>query len=53
MKCINSLSDASTEEQQSELPQIAINIGELVLRPPNEYVYFNYSITNVLISFAT
>ncbi|XP_065371634.1 Fanconi anemia group D2 protein homolog [Calliphora vicina] len=36
MKCINSLSDTNTEEQQSELPQIAINIGELVLRPPNE-----------------
>ncbi|XP_037821987.1 Fanconi anemia group D2 protein [Lucilia sericata] len=36
MKCINSLSDTNTEEQQSELPQIAINIGELVLRPQNE-----------------
>ncbi|XP_073815806.1 fancd2 isoform X2 [Musca autumnalis] len=33
-KCINTPLDANTEE--SELPQIAINIGELVLKPSNE-----------------
>ncbi|XP_075147776.1 fancd2 [Haematobia irritans] len=36
MKCINSASDTNTEE--SELPQIAINIAELVLKPSNEAI---------------
>uniref|UniRef100_A0A1I8P4T9 Fanconi anemia group D2 protein n=1 Tax=Stomoxys calcitrans TaxID=35570 RepID=A0A1I8P4T9_STOCA len=36
MKCINSPIDANTEE--SELPQIAINIAELVLKPSNEAI---------------
>lgn len=36
MKCINSPTDSNTEDQQSELPQIAINIAELVLQPSHE-----------------
>uniref|UniRef100_A0A1I8ML88 Fanconi anemia group D2 protein n=1 Tax=Musca domestica TaxID=7370 RepID=A0A1I8ML88_MUSDO len=36
MKCINTPLDANTEE--SELPQIAINIAELVLKPSNEAI---------------
>uniref|UniRef100_A0A1B0FNR3 Fanconi anemia group D2 protein n=1 Tax=Glossina morsitans morsitans TaxID=37546 RepID=A0A1B0FNR3_GLOMM len=33
MKCIN---DTTTNSEQSELPKLAINIGELVLKPRNE-----------------
>lgn len=35
-KCINSLLDTNTEDRQSELPTIAVNITELVLHPAIE-----------------